>query len=126
MMGLVEGIQFKDNFNSIIYSCKKSIPHQFDEFKLVFDDRDYVNGEVIAHYTDIAVVKLSYKNVTVQAYIYKSKVSACAFINNEDIPIYLPKGSSFKFVIQRMDEKNSIVEVSRKPYRQELDDVEIG
>lgn len=122
----VKVLQFKEEYNSIQYSCKKCYPHQFDRFSLAFDNQDYVSGEILAHYADRAVVLLNYKSIIVQAYIHKSKVSTCVFINNEDIPIYLPIGSTFNFVVEKIDKKNHIIELSRRTYFEELDDVKIG
>jgi ribosomal protein S1 len=119
-------ISFKVEYDSIQFSCKRCVQHQFNEFLSTYDDKDEVEGEIVAHFQQVAVIQVSYKNLVVQAYIHKSKISICSFINDEDIPLYLPLGVRFSFEIERINEKNSIIEVSRKAYLDELEEVELG
>ncbi len=122
----VKPMQYDSGYNSILYSRKQALIHDFDKFNDKFDDRDYVEGVIRAYYSDVAAVELDYKDIIVQAYVHKSKISNCCFISNEDISAYLPIGKSFTFVVERIDTKFNNIELSRKTYLKETRDVELG
>lgn len=123
---LVKIVSYKDEYDSIQYSCKRCLTHQFDEFNTGFNDRDYVNGKIIKHYSQIVIVEVTYDELVVQAYIHKSKISNCSYIIREDLPNYLPIGSVFSFVVENIDDKFSVIELSRKTYLSEIREVELG
>lgn len=123
---LVKIINYKDEYDSIQYSCKRCVTHQFDQFSAGFNDLDYVNGKIIKHYSQIAIVEITYNEMVVQAYIHKSKISNCSYIIQEDLPNYLPIGSIFSFVVENIDKKFSVIELSRKTYLSEIREVKLG
>lgn len=123
---LVKPTHYVLEYDSIRFSCKRALLHQFADFLLAFDDRGYVEGRVLRHYSQIATIEVHLNDLTVQAYLHKSKISNCGFINGEDIPKYLPKNEIFNFVVERIDEKHQIIELSRKIYLKEVRQVEVG
>ncbi len=122
----VKIIAYKKDYNSVQYSCKRCLQHQFTEFNAAFDDKDYVTGVIKSHYLKIATVELNYNGLIVKAYIHKSKISNCCYTVDCDIPIFLPISSKFSFVIERFDEKFSVLELSRKLYLEEINQVNLG
>ena len=122
----VKVVDYKEEHNSIKYSRKRALLHQFAEFKDVFDNSDFVEGTITDNYTTIATVEIKYKGLIVQGFIHKSKISNCCYILDNDIPTYLPIGKTFSFIVDKIDDRHSIIHMSRKKYLEEVKKIELG
>lgn len=118
--------EFDKQHNSIRYSMKRTIAHQFADFKASFNFKDYVSGKVIKHYTDIAIVEINYNGITVHGYIHKSKVSNCCRLNEGDIQFFLPVGTVFTFLVNIFKDNFEIIELNRRTYLNQVRKVVLG
>jgi len=110
----VTPILFDYQNNEIVYSIKACMRNQYDEAVEQLTIGEVYTGKIIKHFTDLARVQLEFKDFTIQAYIHKSEISNIAYVENEDIKYFLPIDKSFDFELKRKDNRNKIVELSRK------------
>jgi ribosomal protein S1 len=111
---VVTPIEFDYQNNEILYSIKASMKNQYDDAvdHLVIGEK--YKGTIIRHFTDLARVQLNSNGYIIQGYIHKSEISNIAFVENEDIKNFLPIDSEFTFQLKRRDNRNKIVELSRR------------
>jgi ribosomal protein S1 len=110
----VKPIDFDYQNNEIRYSIKACMKNQFDEAVDELIIGENYKGKVIRHFTDLARIQIQSNGFAVQGYIHKSEISNIAFLENEDISNFLPLDSEFSFKLKRRDNKNKIIELSRK------------
>ncbi len=110
----VTPILFDYQNNEIVYSIKACMRNQYDEAVEQLTIGEVYTGKIIKHFTDLARVQLEFNDFTIQAYIHKSEISNIAYVENEDIKYFLPIDKSFDFELKRKDNRNKIVELSRK------------
>jgi small subunit ribosomal protein S1 len=110
----VKPIDFDYQNNEIRYSIKACMKNQFDEAVDELIIGENYKGKVIRHFTDLARIQIQSNGFAVQGYIHKSEISNIAFLENEDISSFLPLDSEFTFKLKRRDNKNKIIELSRK------------
>ncbi len=122
----VRAISYKKDYDSIIFSCKRILTHQYTEFIDVFDNNDHVEGKITNIFKSTATVEINYKGFIVQAYIHKSKISNCSYILDSDISSYLPIESTFTFILENKNDKFCNIELTRKLYLKKVRDVKIG
>lgn len=110
----VTPIDFDYHTNEIIYSIKAITKNQYDEAveQLIIGEK--YKGKIIRHFPDLARVQIKSNGYTIQGYIHKSEISNIVFIENEDIKNFLPLEMIFEFELKRRDNRNKIVELSRK------------
>lgn len=121
----VKFIAYDIGYDSIQYSCKQVLQNQFQDFVKQHDTNDFVEGKICAIYKNIITVEISYNGLIAQAYIYKTQISNY-FINESDIPFYLPIDKSFYFSVENIYEKWQVIELSRKNYLLEIRNIELG
>jgi len=111
---VVRPLEFDYQNNEILYSIKATMRNDFDKAseKLIIGDE--YKGKVIRYFPNLVRIQIQAEDYTVQGYIHKSEISNIAFVENEDIPNFLPIDSEFTFKLKRRDNRNKIVEVSRK------------
>lgn len=122
----VKVISYDPDYDSVKFSVKQVLTHQYLEFMGQFRDRDYLEGSVIKHYKSISAIEILYKGLTIQGYVHKSEISNCCYINDDDIAVYLPIGERFHFVLKRYDDRLNIIELSRKIFLKENKEVQLG
>lgn len=110
----VKPIDFDYQTNEIQYSVKACSINNFEEAVDHLIIGEEYKGKVLKHFPDIARIQIQSNGHTIQGYIHKSEISNIAFVDDEDIKRYLPINSEFNFELKRRDNKNRIIEVSRK------------
>ncbi len=123
---IITPLGFDEHRYSICYSMKRTMVHQFADFKASFNLKDYVSGKVIKHYTDIAIVEINYNGITVHGYIHKSKVSNCCRLNEGDMQFFLAVGTVFTFLVDNFKDKLEIIELNRRTYLNKVKKVVLG
>jgi len=120
-------IDFDYQNNEIQYSVKACFKNDYEEVvDFMVIGKEY-KGKVLKHFPDIARIQIQLNGHTVQGYIHKSEISNIAFVDDEDIKRYLPINSEFNFELKRRDNKNKIIEVSRKNIvSSDFSDLEFG
>jgi ribosomal protein S1 len=110
----VTPIEFDYQTNEIIYSIKDCYKNQYDDIvdNLIIGEK--YNGKILKHFTGLARVQLEINGYTIQGYIHKSEISNIAFVEETDIQRYLPIDRTFMFELKRRDNRNKVVELSRK------------
>ncbi|WP_313236625.1 S1 RNA-binding domain-containing protein [Sphingobacterium multivorum] len=117
---------FDADKNSLKFSVKKQYKHQFDEWFRYVNVDEPVRGKVIRYFDRSVQIELVANGFTVQSYIAKKFISNLAFVENEDLPYYLPIGETFDFYILGMDDKRKTISLTRKDYFDQFDLPEYG
>ncbi len=112
----VKPIYFDYHNNEVNYSIKACFKNDYDEIIDELIIGETYSGIVIRHFPDLARIELSINGSKLQGYIHKSQISNIAFIENGDIEKFLPLEKSFRFILKRRDERNKMVELSRKSF----------
>lgn len=108
--------EFDAEKNSLKFSIKRQFKHQFDEWADLIDDNSPLKGKVIGYFENGAHIELYQNGYTVQAFILRKFISKYAFVENEDLPIYLPVGKVFNFYIQEINEDRQTISLTRTEY----------
>jgi ribosomal protein S1 len=123
----VTPIDFDYHNNEIVFSIKACSKNQYDEAAEQLIIGEKYTGKIIKHFTDLARVQLTSNGYTIQGYIHKSEISNVVYIDNEDVKNFLPLEKTFTFELKRRDNKNKIVELSRRNIvSNDFDDLEYG
>lgn len=111
---VVKPIEFDYQNNEVVYSIKACMKNQYEEAvdHLIIGEK-YI-GRIIRHFTNLARVQIQSNGYTIQGYIHKSEISNIAFVENEEIECFLPLDSEFTFELKRRDNRNKIVELTRR------------
>lgn len=112
---------FDADKNSLKFSIKKQYKHQFEEWFRYTNIDEPVCGKVIRYFDRSVQIELVTNGFTVQSYIAKKDISNLAFVENEDLPYYLPIGEIFDFYILNIDEDRKTVSLTRKEYFDQFD-----
>jgi hypothetical protein len=112
--------------SKIIFSLKRNRVHQFDEWVKSGAGETEVVGKVINYIEKNVHIELDVNGFTLQAYIIPGEISAISYLKAEDVKYYLPVGESFHFFIQRINEQNKTIALSRIKYLQSFEDPEFG
>jgi len=59
-------------------------------------------------------VDIHVEGSTAAAYVHKSEVSNRLYVTPEILPVLLPKGGEFAFLVKRFDDQHRVVELSRR------------
>ncbi len=123
----VTPLEFDYQNNEILYSVKACLVNQFDEAISHLIKGEQYKGKIIRHFTNLARVQIESNGHIVQGYVHKSEISNLAFIENEDVADFLPIDSEFLFELKRLDNRNKIVELTRRSVvSSDFSDLEYG
>ncbi|MCK0125118.1 S1 RNA-binding domain-containing protein [Gelidibacter sp. F2691] len=112
--------EFDADKNSLKFSIKKQYTHQFDNWANAIDDNKPVKGKIIGYFENSAQIELIQNGFTVQAFILRKFVSNYAFVERDDLPLYLPIEESFHFYISELNEDRKTISLTRTEYLKEL------
>ena len=123
----VTPLEFDYQNNEILYSVKACLVNQFDEAVDHLIKGNRYKGKIIRHFTNLARVQVQSNGYIVQGYVHKSEISNLAFVENEDIADFLPIDSEFSFELKRLDNRNKIIELTRRSVvSSDFSDLEYG
>ena len=117
---------FDADKNSLKFSIKKQFTHQFDEWSAAIDDNSPVKGKVIQYFENSAQIELSQNGYTVQTFILRRSISNFAFVESDDLPIYLPIGEIFHFFIYEINEDRKTISLTRTEYLEQSVEPDYG
>jgi ribosomal protein S1 len=112
----IKPIDFDIQNNEISYSIKAC---QVNDYDKVSDDLiigEQYNGKIIKHFTDMAIIEINVNSHLIQGYIHKSEISNIEFVAQNEIDKFLPIDNYFNFHLKRRDNKNKVIELSRKSF----------
>ena len=124
----VKLVSYDDSFDNIRVSHKHTYSNDFDEFTARHAIGDNVNGKVVYCIGDRVIVRVPFfQNLQVEGYVHKSEISNILYVDDRIMEsIFLP-GHEYRYVVKRIDEHQSIVELSRKAYlRKQIDSLKYG
>lgn len=107
---------FDSEKNSLKFSLKKIYQHQFAEWLPIANTNNLVKGKIIRHFENSTQVELSQNNFIVQAIILRKDISNLAFVEQSDLPYYLPINEEFDFNILEIDRNRQLISLTRKNY----------
>jgi ribosomal protein S1 len=110
-------INYKPAYDSLILSLRQVLPNEFDQLRTRLSIGGELRATVLHQIGSCVEVNLSsQEGVTTAGYVHKSEVSNVAFLSDTDLPQFLPAGESFPVTVKRFDDRNRVVEVSRKQF----------
>lgn len=118
--------EFDAEKNSLKFSIKRQFTHQFDEWASAIDIDAPLIGKVIGYFENSAQIELSQNGFTVQAYILRKSVSNFAFVESDDLPIFLQIGDSFHFYIYEINDDRKTISLTRTEYLQQSKEPNYG
>lgn len=118
--------EFDAEKNSLKFSIKRQFKHQFEDWVAAIDENNPVKGKVIAYFDNSVHVELNQNGYTVQGFILGKFVSKYAFVDNDDLPFYLPIGDSFDFYIFEINEDRQTVSLTRTEYLEQSEQPDYG
>jgi small subunit ribosomal protein S1 len=118
--------EFDAEKNSLKFSIKRQFTHQFDEWAEAIDDNAPLKGKVIGYFENSAHIELTQNGFTVQAFILRKFVSNFAFVENDDLPHYLPIGENFHFYIFEINEDRKTISLVRTEYLEQSEKPNYG
>jgi len=108
--------EFDADKNSLKFSIKRQYPHQFDDWAAAINENELVKGKVIGYFENSAQIELTQNGFTVQAYILRKFVSNFAFVEKDDLLLYLIEGESFNFCILEINKDRQTISLTRTKY----------
>lgn len=118
--------EFDAEKNSLKFSIKRQFTHQFDEWASAIDFDASLIGKVIGYFENGAQIELTQNGFTVQAFILRKSVSDFAFVESDDLPIYLPIGDSFHFYIYEINDDRKTISLTRTEYLEQSEEPNYG
>ena len=118
--------EFDGEKNSLKFSIKRQFKHQFDEWAGLIDKNKPLKGKVVGYFENSAHIELYQNGYTVQAFILRKFISTYAFVENEDLPFYLPLGKIFHFYILEINEDRQTISLTRAEYLERSPKPEYG
>lgn len=118
--------EFDAEKNRVKFSIKRKFNHQFEDWYSSINEDDPMTGKVIGYFENSAQIELSQNGYTVQAFILRKFISNYAFVENDDLPFYLPEGDTFHFSILEINEDRKTVSLTRTDYLKNEDEPDYG
>lgn len=113
-------LDFNSERNSVKFSIKHKYRHQFDEWAAFFYSKSKdipVQGQVIGYFENSVHIELQQNDITVQAFILKKNISNLqVFVENYDIPFFLPIGKKYHFHILEINKYKKTISLTRIKY----------
>ena len=107
-------IGYDDRHDQLRLSSKRVLPNGFEEMTARVSVGSEVTGE-ISHQVGASVqVTLTIDDIEAVGYVHKGEVSNFVFVRDADLSSLFIPGESLNFLVKRFDEKNRVVELSRK------------
>lgn len=118
--------EFDAEKNSLKFSIKRQFKHQFEKWAELIIENNPVKGKVIEYFENSAHIELYQNGYIVQAFILRKFISKYAFVENEDLPFYLPVGEVFNFYILEINEDRQTISLTRTEYLEQTQEPDYG
>lgn len=124
----VKLLSYDPSYDNIKVSYKQCIDNSFSTFSEQFAVGDIVFGVLKWIVEGRLVILLTFdSNLHVEAYVHKSELSNSCFVDQPLMERILSPGQQYGFVIKRIDNRNRVVELSRKAFlKQKLGQIYYG
>jgi len=102
--------------NRIRFSIKETFRHDFNRWIKSNQVGDFVTGTVIGYFENCVHIEISDGEYVVQGFVLRKNISNLAFIEQDEIPIFLPIGSVFLFGINEISKEKQTISLTRKTH----------
>lgn len=112
--------------NRIRFSIKETFRHDFNRWIKLKKVGDFVPGTVIEYFENCVHVQISEGGYTVQGFVLKKNISNLAFVEQEDLPLFMPIGHVFNFGIDEINKQKQTISLTRKSHLKNSNDLMYG
>jgi ribosomal protein S1 len=118
--------EFDADKSSIKFSIKRKFTHNFVEWFASIIENEPVKGKIIGYFENSVHIELTQNRFTVQAFILKMVISSYAFVEKDDLPLFLPIGEIFHFYILEINKDRQTISLSRTKYLETSEEPKYG
>jgi small subunit ribosomal protein S1 len=109
---------YDPNSDNIMASAKRARPNDFEAVRGSLIEGAVLEAEVVALGQGCVYTNSLVDGRAVAGYVHKSQMSNVIYVTQDEVIRILPVGSSFSFVVKRLDDRHRVVELSRKSWLQ--------
>jgi hypothetical protein len=110
---------YRPDSDSIVASAKRARPNDFEALREHLKESTVMEAEVVAIGRDQVYTNSTLEGRPVAGYVHKSQVSNLIFVTPDELSQVMSVGSRHAVVVKRRDDRNRVVELSRRSWLQQ-------